>query len=83
MSMTLVNPMNETAVQAIPPPSRLKTLAGKTIALLDISKPGGLLSRPAGEDFSGALPGCRDHSDQEADFYQECAGPDDRAATPG
>jgi hypothetical protein len=41
MSMTLVNPMNETAVQAIPPPSRLKTLAGKTIALLDISKPGG------------------------------------------
>jgi hypothetical protein len=41
MPLTLVNPMNETAVQAMAPPSRLKTLAGKSIALLDISKGGG------------------------------------------
>jgi len=41
MPLTLVNPMNETPVQAIASPSRLKTLAGKSIALLDISKGGG------------------------------------------
>ena len=37
----LIDPMDETAVQAAPPPPRLDSLAGKTIALLDISKPGG------------------------------------------
>jgi hypothetical protein len=41
MPLTLVNPMNETPAQAIAPPSRLTTLAGKRIALLDISKGGG------------------------------------------
>jgi hypothetical protein len=41
MPLTLVNPMNETPVQAVSPPSRLKTLAGKSIGLLDISKGGG------------------------------------------
>jgi len=40
MSITLVNPCNERkAVAAIAP--RLQTLTGKTVALLDISKPGG------------------------------------------
>ena len=39
--MLLVNPMNESVVAAAAPPARLDTLAGKTIALLDISKPGG------------------------------------------
>lgn len=39
--MMLVNPMNETPVQAAVRPKRLSTLAGKTVALLDISKPGG------------------------------------------
>jgi hypothetical protein len=38
---TLVNPMNERAPQAAPPAPRLRTLKGKSIALLDISKPGG------------------------------------------
>lgn len=41
MPLTLVNPMNETAVQAVAPPSRLKSLAGKSVGLLDISKGGG------------------------------------------
>lgn len=38
---TLVNPMNEIAPQAAVPPARLAGLEGRTIALLDISKPGG------------------------------------------
>jgi len=33
--------MNETVMEAAPAAPRLGTLAGKTIALLDISKPGG------------------------------------------
>lgn len=33
--------MNETVVKAATPPPRLKSLAGKKIGLLDISKPGG------------------------------------------
>ena len=41
MPITLVNPMNETIVKAAAPPARLKTLAGKKLGLLDISKPGG------------------------------------------
>jgi hypothetical protein len=39
--MRIVSPMNESAPQAAPLAPRLATLAGKTIALLDISKPGG------------------------------------------
>lgn len=41
MPVTLVNPMNEMVVKAAAPPARLQRLAGKRIALLDISKPGG------------------------------------------
>lgn len=41
MPLTLVNPMNETAAHAVAPPPRLKTLTGKSIGLLDISKSGG------------------------------------------
>ena len=41
MPMELVNPMNETAREAGRPAPRLAGLKGKTIALLDISKPGG------------------------------------------
>ena len=41
MSHTLVNPLDETVrIQGDPAP-RLATLSGKTIGLLDISKPGG------------------------------------------
>lgn len=40
MSITLVNPCSERAPLAAPAP-RLGTLTGKTVALLDISKPGG------------------------------------------
>ena len=43
MSITLVHPGNETRPQAAPPPPRLKTLQGKRVGLLDISKPGGSL----------------------------------------
>jgi hypothetical protein len=43
MPITLVHPGNERAVQAAAPPARLASLAGKKIALLDISKPGGSL----------------------------------------
>jgi len=39
--MRLVNPLNETPPAPAIPAPRLSTLAGKTIALLDISKPGG------------------------------------------
>lgn len=39
--MRLVNPQNEVKAKPAAPPARLDTLAGKRIALLDISKPGG------------------------------------------
>jgi hypothetical protein len=38
---TLINPMNETPVGAAKPPVRLQSLKGRSIGLLDISKPGG------------------------------------------
>lgn len=43
MPITLINPMNEAVVKAASPPPRLQTLAGKKLAFLDISKPGGSL----------------------------------------
>ena len=39
--MRIVNPLNETAPQSSIAAPRLASLEGKTIALLDISKPGG------------------------------------------
>jgi hypothetical protein len=39
--LTLVNPLNETRLEAAVAASRLIGLNGKTVALLDISKPGG------------------------------------------
>jgi hypothetical protein len=39
--MRIVNPLNETVVEAASAAPRLLTLEGKTVALLDISKPGG------------------------------------------
>lgn len=41
MPITLVNPLDETPRVVSKPAPRLDTLAGKMIALLDISKPGG------------------------------------------
>jgi len=41
MSITLVNPLDETPRVAGNPAPRLDTLSGKTVGLLDISKPGG------------------------------------------
>ncbi len=41
MPIRLVNPLNETAPHAAQAAPRLDALEGKTIALLDISKPGG------------------------------------------
>jgi len=41
MPTVIVNPMNETIQAAAGAAPRLQTLAGKTIGLLDISKPGG------------------------------------------
>ena len=43
MPVTLVHPGNERVAQAAPPPARLTSLAGKQLALLDISKPGSSL----------------------------------------
>jgi hypothetical protein len=43
MTTVLVNPLDETPRPAGEPAPRLETLAGKTIGLLDISKPGGSL----------------------------------------
>ncbi len=41
MPLTLVNPGNERSEETPRPAPRLASLAGKTVALLDISKPGG------------------------------------------
>ena len=41
MPMTLVNPMNERPLEAAAVAPRLSGLEGRTIGLLDISKPGG------------------------------------------
>ena len=41
MPTVLVNPLNEAARAAVRAAPRLESLAGKTIGLLDISKPGG------------------------------------------
>ncbi|HKD79776.1 MAG TPA: hypothetical protein VKH81_08795 [Candidatus Angelobacter sp.] len=41
MAVTIVHPGNENVPRAATPPSRLSSLAGKKIGLLDISKPGG------------------------------------------
>ena len=43
MPTILVNPLDETPRTQQPPAPRLHTLAGKTLGLLDISKPGGNL----------------------------------------
>jgi len=43
MPTKLINPMNETPVRVLAPPARLRSLQGKTIGLLDISKTGGNL----------------------------------------
>jgi hypothetical protein len=41
MPITLVNPMNERIAEPAVAAPRLPNLAGRTVALLDISKPGG------------------------------------------
>ena len=41
MAVTIVHPGNESVPKAATPPARLKSLVGKKIGLLDISKPGG------------------------------------------
>jgi len=41
MPLTLINPMNETVGAVAKPAPRLAGLSGKTVALRDISKPGG------------------------------------------
>jgi hypothetical protein len=41
MPITIVNPMDETPRMRATPARRLDSLAGKTVGLLDISKPGG------------------------------------------
>ena len=41
MSVRLVDPRNEAARVAAPAAARLSTLAGRNLALVDISKPGG------------------------------------------
>jgi hypothetical protein len=41
MPTVLVNPLDESHPRTVPAPPRLDTLRGKTVGLLDISKPGG------------------------------------------
>jgi hypothetical protein len=43
MPTILINPFDETQRDARRPAPKLDTLAGKTVALLDISKPGGAI----------------------------------------
>ena len=41
MPVTLINPLDESRIELRQPAPRLDTVQGKTIGLLDISKPGG------------------------------------------
>jgi hypothetical protein len=41
MTMTLINPLDETPRTSTQPATRLDSIEGKKIGLLDISKPGG------------------------------------------
>ena len=41
MPTVLIDPRGESALENVAPAPRLSTLAGKNLALLDISKPGG------------------------------------------
>ena len=41
MPTVIVNPLNESQQTGVSAPPRLKTLEGKAVGLLDISKPGG------------------------------------------
>ncbi|MGA8676899.1 MAG: UGSC family (seleno)protein, partial [Candidatus Acidiferrales bacterium] len=43
MPIKLINPMNEAPVRVSMPPARPRSLEGKTVGLLDISKTGGNL----------------------------------------
>jgi hypothetical protein len=43
MPTKLINPMNEAPLRVSMPPARLRSLHGKTVGLLDISKTGGNL----------------------------------------
>jgi hypothetical protein len=43
MSVKLISPMNETPVRVSSPPARLRSLEGRIVGLLDISKTGGNL----------------------------------------
>jgi len=43
MPTKLINPMNEAPLRVSMPPARLRSLQGKTVGLLDISKTGGNL----------------------------------------
>lgn len=43
MPVRLVNPLNEAVPRAAPPAPRIGRLEGRTLALLDISKPGGAI----------------------------------------
>jgi hypothetical protein len=43
MPTKLINPMNEAPPRVSMPPARLRSLQGKTVGLLDISKTGGNL----------------------------------------
>ena len=52
---TLVNPRDEAATDPRPPAPRRDPLAGKSVALFDISKPGGKVFEP--HVGIGAVPG--------------------------
>lgn len=41
MTVTLINPLDESRIEPRTPAPRLDTIRGKTVGLLDISKPGG------------------------------------------
>jgi hypothetical protein len=51
MPTKLINPMNETPVRVSTPPARLRSLQGKTVGLLDISKTCGNLFLDRLEDL--------------------------------
>ena len=79
MPLTIVHPGNESVPKAATPPARLKSLAGKKIGLLDISKPGGSFFLDRLEEILRTKYGAAEIlRTQETDLCQERATADHR-----
>ncbi len=74
MPTKLINPMNEAPLRVSMPPARLRSLQGKTVGLLDISKTGEQpLPRSTGAAAPRAISRSQRRAHGEADVCE--AGP--------